>query len=94
MDHKEFSSKGGRAKSEKKTEAARKNAAKPRGNWATAVFYEYKSRADGSIRSGLILIKGKVSDVQRIEKEVESWPLNQNHLVAEFLRLETLSRLI
>ena len=36
----EMGKKGGQAKSEAKTVAARKNAAKPRGKWVTAIAYE------------------------------------------------------
>ncbi len=42
MDHKEFSSRGGRVKSAAKTRAARRNAKKPRGRWVTAVAYEFE----------------------------------------------------
>lgn len=36
----EMGKKGGQAKSEAKTAAARKNASKPRGRWVTAIAYE------------------------------------------------------
>lgn len=55
---KELGRKGGMAKSEAKTEAARKNAKKPRGKWVTAVAYHFFD-ANGSGHSGLILLRGK-----------------------------------
>ena len=49
----EMGKKGGSAKSDAKTAAARKNASKPRGRWVTAIAYELanveKYKAFGSI---------------------------------------------
>jgi hypothetical protein len=58
----EFSRSGGLKKSEKKTEACRKNASKPRARWVTATYYEIEYRGENSkrgMRDGLILEKGK-----------------------------------
>jgi hypothetical protein len=53
---------GGLKKSEKKTEACRKNASKPRARWVTATYYEIEYRGEDNkrgVRDGLILQKGK-----------------------------------
>jgi len=57
----EFSKSGGLKKSEKKTEACRKNASKPRARWATAIYYEIEYKGPNGkrgIKDGLILQKG------------------------------------
>lgn len=54
----ELGKKGGMAKSEAKTAAARANASKPRGKWVTAVAYHFFD-TNGKGHSGLILMRGK-----------------------------------
>lgn len=49
---------GGRAKSEKKTAANRKKAAKKRGKWVTAFYYGVTG-ADGKLRVGMVSIDKK-----------------------------------
>lgn len=56
----ELGKKGGSAKSEAKTKAARANAAKPRGKWVTAIAYRGLT-SDGRQLFGVALARGKLS---------------------------------
>ena len=49
---------GGKAKSEAKTAAARKNASKPRGKWVTAIAYEL-ANVEQYKAFGVVLAAGK-----------------------------------
>lgn len=71
MDHKTMSKKGGQAKSEAKTKAARKNAKKPRGCRITAIAYCYDCKESQYERMGVAIIKGKVKD----ESDEAIWEL-------------------
>lgn len=96
MDHKEFSSRGGKVSSPAKTAAARANAKKPRGRWATAIAYEYISD-NGTPRSGLILLAGKCPDKNFwpwAEKQIVSDIGNDAFPIKEVLWFDTKSRLI
>ena len=56
----ELGKKGGQAKSEAKTKAARKNASKPRrGKWVTAIVYKVRLHS-GKAVEGLLLVTGKI----------------------------------
>lgn len=54
----EMGKKGGGAKSEAKTAAARKNASKPRGRWVTAIAYEIANVED-CLMFGSVVVRGK-----------------------------------
>ena len=54
----EMGKKGGEAKSEAKTAAARKNASKPRGKWVTAIAYELEG-VQRHKAFGVVLVQGK-----------------------------------
>ena len=56
----EMGKKGGKATSEAKTLAARKNASKPRGKWVT-MFHYGVTRADGKKHCGHVLLLSKFS---------------------------------
>jgi hypothetical protein len=53
----EMGKKGGQAKSEAKTAAARKNASKPRGKWVTAIAYEVANVPQFKA-FGVVLVRG------------------------------------
>jgi len=98
MDHKEMSRKGGMARSESKTKAARKNAKKPRGKWATAIAYEFRC-AKGELHHGVALKAGKLKmkgdgfeEMEAIIKESNPW--EQKHTVDEWMILAGRSLLI
>jgi hypothetical protein len=55
---KEMGSIGGKAKSEAKAKAARKNASKPRGKWVTAIAFELEG-VEKHKAFGVVLAKGK-----------------------------------
>lgn len=66
MDHKEFSSKGGSAKSNKKTEACRRNASKPR----TKTYREgdtVKYIGKGFIRFDPSVTEMKILEIERYD---------------------------
>ena len=70
MDHKEFSSKGGSAQSEKKTAACRKNASKPRTKtYKEGDTVEYIGK--GFIRFDPTVTEMKVLEVERYDLVVE-----------------------
>ena len=54
----EMGKKGGSAKSESKTAAARKNASKPRGKWVTAIAYELDGVPE-CVAFGAVIVAGK-----------------------------------
>ena len=93
--------KGGQAKSEAKTKAARANAKMPRGKWATAIAYEFRC-TKGELHHGVALKSGKmksfvypadeIADMEATIKECNPW--EQKHDVDEFLILAGRSRLI
>ena len=91
MDQKEMSRKGGMAKSDAKTKAARKNASKPRGKWVTSIAYEYTSQASAS-RFGSCLLRGKPpqgqNDFDWAIEYIEDLPINKGHKVCDMLELE------
>ena len=61
----EMGSKGGKAKSDAKTTAARKNASKPRGKWVTFVHFKVLG-SDDKVHSGMYCQRGKMDlDLQR-----------------------------
>ena len=97
MDHKEFSRKGGKAKSEKKTAAARKNARKPRGKWATAVYYRYTVAVNDAVRTGLLLFAGKTprsNIAEWVERGVGEDKRNKDYPVGELVEYMVFSRII
>lgn len=51
--------KGGSVKSDAKTRAARKNAAKPRGKWVTAIAYKLTEHG-GREYFGVAMLRGKI----------------------------------
>lgn len=53
----ELGRKGGQAKSEAKTKAARKNASKPRGKWVTSIAYEL-SGVEAHKAFGAVIVRG------------------------------------
>ena len=54
----EMGRKGGKAKSEAKTAAVRKNASKPRGKWVSAIAYEL-ANVGSPFSFGVVLVAGK-----------------------------------
>lgn len=55
----EMGRKGGQARSEAKATAARNNASKPRGTWATAIAYELDNVAAFKA-FGVVIVAGKI----------------------------------
>jgi len=99
VNHKEMSKKGGQVKSEKKTAAARKNAARTRGKWATAIAYEYISTTDGERRFGSQIVMGKPPhDIIKMNEWatdiIEKQTGNRAHPIDSFLELSTTSMLV
>lgn len=89
-----MSKKGGQAKSEQKTKAARKNASKPRGKWVTAIAYAANFNGDeGESKEGLMLVPGKF-DVENIEKVLDLIRKNTGKDPLEILKLDSLAKLI
>lgn len=95
----EMGKKGGQAKSEAKTEAARKNASKPRGKWVTAIAYQLAG-VDQAFAFGLVLVAGKAPAQDEAQHE---WVCRQvlEHGIGinkdcgfEFLELVVTSRLL
>lgn len=70
---KEMGAKGGKAKSEAKTAAARKNASKPRGKWVTAIAYELAG-VNKAFSFGLVLVAGKAP---RGDEKLHDWVCQQ-----------------
>jgi len=98
MNHKEFSRKGGKVKSAAKTRAARRNAKKPRGRWATAVSFEVETIIGGKTITvkGVLLLPGKLPFTlkkthEKIVSEIEK---KRGFTVARILDCSTVSRLI
>jgi len=98
MDHKEFSRKGGKAKSAAKTRAARRNAKKSRGRWATAVSYEVETIIGEKTLKvrGVLLLPGKLpftldKTYEKIISEIEQ---ERGFNVKQLLDCSTISRLI
>lgn len=96
---KEMGKKGGQAKSEAKTAAARKNASKPRGKWVTAIAYELAG-VKQAFAFGLVLVAGKPP---RGDEKRHEWVCQQvqQHGIGidddcgfEFLELVVSSRLL
>jgi len=84
--------------SETKTKAARKNAKRPRGRWATAIAYEFKC-SKGELHHGVALKAGKLkmgdddmAEMEAIIKECNPW--EREKTVDEWLILAGRSRLI
>ena len=82
----ELGTKGGKATSAAKATAAKKNASKPRGKWATAIAYQYASTT-GEIRFGSVVVAGKKAgagfqELERIIMQQKHW--EQAHPVEEF----------
>jgi hypothetical protein len=91
--------KGGQAKSEAKAAAARKNASKPRGKWATAIAYDLDGVRD-AVAFGVVLVAGKPP---KGDKEKHEWVCHQVRKYGigieetcrfEFLELTVRSRLL
>jgi hypothetical protein len=94
----ELGAKGGKATSEAKTKAARKNAAKPRGKWVTSVAFEFLS-LKGETIFGCAQARGKAPNSPErlgewVERLLKKTPGYMNHTVFSFTQLATTSQLI
>lgn len=78
--------KGGQATSEAKTAAARKNTTKPRGKWATAIAYEYRTTAAPN-RFAAILYAGKPP-----KDDAKFWEWVEKQITAAIDNLADLSK--
>lgn len=99
----EMGRKGGQAKSEAKAAAARKNASKPRGQWATAIAYEFEGVTDEQaspvVRFGCLLVPGKgprghLQFHDWVAEHVRADAGNSEFTKIEFLQLSTVGRLL
>ena len=96
---KEMGKKGGQAKSEAKSAAARRNASKPRGKWVTAIAYELAG-VNKTFAFGLVLVAGKApqGDEKRHDwvcQQVQEHGVGINENCGfEFLELVVTSRLL
>lgn len=85
----ELGKKGGSAKSEAKTKAARANAAKPRGKWVTAIAYRGLT-SDIRQLFGVALTRGKLTNGEAQFDEMcmqtKCWEWVECELVVRFER--------
>ena len=79
----ELGKRGGMAKSERKTAAARKNAKKPRGKWVTALYYAAYISPTSSTIKGLVMCKGNLTEAQERYKALEDLQNMHNVLEAD-----------
>ena len=90
---------GGAKRSEAKTAAARKNAAKPRGKWMTAISFAYLC-ADGTEREGVALVTGKgpegAKNFEWMLKKIGEQPMHSKYYTdeSEITRFEAVSKKI
>jgi len=86
--------KGGQAKSEAKTKAARENASKPRGKWATAIAYAATLEGDiGEPHDGVLLVPGKFN-VERLDDVRDLIRKATGKTPQEIWKLDSVAKLI